>query len=197
MRLHQPNLSTIQKEDNTNFARWLLRIGDGDIGVPDESDPHNVSWVQIPERFCIPNGKARLSQLISFIYDEGLLQFPDAGKLQQQAIVCPKNETVDTINNMILKNIEGLQKNYTSCDTATPYSSDGGQTELLYPTEYLNSQNFPGLPPHELCLKIGVLIILLQNLNVVGGLCNGTRMIVTQLLSNLIEGEIITGTRVG
>ncbi|XP_071699448.1 uncharacterized protein [Rutidosis leptorrhynchoides] len=62
MRLHQPNLSTIQKGDNANFARWLLRIGDGDIGVPDEPDPHNVSWVQIPERFCIPNGEAGLSQ---------------------------------------------------------------------------------------------------------------------------------------
>ncbi|XP_071686884.1 uncharacterized protein [Rutidosis leptorrhynchoides] len=181
-----------QKENVANFAEWLLQIGNGSVGIPDKSDLHNVSWIEIPEKFCIQHTKESLQQLISFIYDEELLRNPDAMKLQQQAIICPKNETVDIINNMIMRKKEGQQKTYTSCDSATPYSNDGGQTELLYPTEYLNCQNFPGLPPHELSLKIGVPIILLRNLNVAGGLCNGTRMIVTQLLSNLIEGEIIT-----
>ncbi|XP_071687654.1 uncharacterized protein [Rutidosis leptorrhynchoides] len=53
MRLHQPNLSVIEKENITNFAEWLLQIGNGNIGTPEETDPHNVSWVEIPERFCI------------------------------------------------------------------------------------------------------------------------------------------------
>ncbi|GJR42379.1 DNA helicase [Tanacetum coccineum] len=44
-------------------------------------------------------------------------------------------------------------------------------------------------------LKVGALIILLRNLNITGGLCNGTRMIVTQLLSKVIEARIIIGTR--
>ncbi|GJY43869.1 DNA helicase [Tanacetum coccineum] len=35
------------------------------------------------------------------------------------------------------------------------------------------------------------------NLNLAGGLCNGTRMIVTQLMSKFIEVQIITRTRVG
>ena len=39
--------------------------------------------------------------------------------------------------------------------------------------------------------------MLLRNVNVGGGLCNGTRMIVTHLMSKLIEAQIITGTRVG
>ena len=71
------------------------------------------------------------------------------------------------------------------------------QNELLYPPEFLNTLKFPGLPPNKLELKIGSPIMMLQNLNLGGGLCNGTRMIVTQLLSNLIQAEIITGNRIG
>ena len=39
--------------------------------------------------------------------------------------------------------------------------------------------------------------MLLRNLNLTGGLCNGTRIIVTQLLSHVIETKIITRTRIG
>ena len=39
--------------------------------------------------------------------------------------------------------------------------------------------------------------MILRNVTLAGGLCNGTRMIVTQLMSRLIEVQIITGTRVG
>ncbi|GJY15393.1 DNA helicase [Tanacetum coccineum] len=79
-------------------------------------------------------------------------------------------------------------------DEAIPHGNDGGETELLYPPEYQNSLNFGGLPPSRLELKAGTPIILLRNLNLIGGLCNGTRMIVTQLLSKVIEARIITGT---
>ena len=68
---------------------------------------------------------------------------------------------------------------------------------MLYPPEYLNTFKFPGLPPHKLQLKVGVPIMLLRNVNLEGGLCNGTRMIVTNLMSKVIEAEIITGTRIG
>nr|GEY29140.1 DNA helicase [Tanacetum cinerariifolium] len=37
---------------------------------------------------------------------------------------------------------------------AIPHGNDGGETELLYPTEYLNSLKFTSLPPHRLELKV-------------------------------------------
>nr|GFB97816.1 ATP-dependent DNA helicase PIF1-like [Tanacetum cinerariifolium] len=121
---------------------------------------------------------------------------PSAEDLQKKVIVCPKNETADTINSHILSLLNEQERVYLSSDEATPHCNDGGETELLYPSEYLNSLNFPGLPPHRLQLKVGPPIILLRNLKLTGSLCNGTRMIVTQLLNKVIEARIITGTRI-
>jgi len=46
-------------------------------------------------------------------------------------------------------------------------------------------------------LKNGTPIMLLRNLNQSLGLCNGTRLIITNLADNIIEAVIITGTHIG
>ena len=73
------------------------------------------------------------------------------------------------------------------------FSSDENIDELnlLYPPEFLHTLNFNSIPPHELNLKIGTPIMLLRNLNQSIGLCNGTRLIITQLTNRVIEGQFI------
>lgn len=51
-----------------------------------------------------------------------------------------------------------------------------------------------GMPIHKLNLKIGAVIMLLRNLNIKRGLCNGTRLIVKELKPNLIIAEVLTGS---
>nr|GEW27324.1 DNA helicase [Tanacetum cinerariifolium] len=160
-------------------------------GVPDETDTKNTFAINIPPKLCIPDSDAALAGLIEFIYDEKTLQTPTPKDLQNKAIVCPKNEDTDMINAEILALVNHQQHMYLSFDDAVPHGNDGDETELLYPAEYLNSLNFVGFPPHRLELKVGAPIILLWNLNISGGLCNGTRLIVTQLLSKVIEGNAI------
>lgn len=197
MRLLQTQVNENSQNLISTFSSWLLDVGNGKVGEPDESDPDNASWIKIPDEYCIEDDENGISKLINFIYDKETLQTPTARQLQQKVIVCPKNETADLINLDVLSMVQSEPTAYFSSDGATPFGNDGGETEMLYPIEYLNTFNFPGLPLHRLELKVGAPIMLLRNINLVGGLCNGTRMIVTQLLTRIIEAEIITGTRVG
>jgi hypothetical protein len=75
--------------------------------------------------------------------------------------------------------ISGEEMIYRSCDSVCNASVDG--IDELYPTEFLNTLKFPGIPDHELKLKVGLPVMLLRNINQSAGLCNGTRMTLTQL----------------
>ncbi|GJZ17099.1 DNA helicase [Tanacetum coccineum] len=150
--------------------------------------------------------KERVQRFSSWLLDigDGNIREPDETNTENLSSVNiptelrlakEKNETTDTINSHVLSLLNHERRVYPSSDEATPHGNDGGETELLYPNEYLNTLKFAGLPPHALELKVGAPIILLRNLNLTSGLCNGTRMIITQLLDRVIKARIITGTR--
>ena len=42
------------------------------------------------------------------------------------------------------------------------------------------------LPPHELNLKIGLQVMLIRNINVNSGVCNGTRLIILNIEFELL-----------
>jgi hypothetical protein len=111
-------------------------------------------------------------------------QFPD------RAILCPKNEDTFMLNDDVLNRLEGEFKTYYSVDEV---DASDEQERLNFPIEFLNTLTPSGMPPHELKLKVGSIIMLLRNLNTKRGLCNGTRLIVTNLQPNLIVGEVLTG----
>ncbi|KAK1434099.1 hypothetical protein QVD17_11017 [Tagetes erecta] len=197
MRLRENEIDTTYKVEVENFSKWLIDIGDGVLGTPDVEDPLNTKYINIPTQFLIPYNSGALKELITFIYDDSTLKNPLQSNISQKAIVCPKNETADIINNMILDMTPTNTVTYLSVDTITPFSSNDEQTDVLYPQEYLNNLNFDGLPPHKLQLKVNAPIILIRNIDQTLGLCNGTRLIITQLLPRIVEAQILTGIAVG
>jgi ATP-dependent DNA helicase PIF1 len=114
--------------------------------------------------------------------------------LRERAIISPKNDTIDEINSRVLSLIPSHEKVYLSSDALVESSKEHGNLDLFYPVEFLNSLQFKGIPPHKLALKIGSPVMLLRNLNQSAGLCNGTRLIITQLGNRVLEAQIITGS---
>ncbi|KAK9049501.1 hypothetical protein SSX86_031532 [Deinandra increscens subsp. villosa] len=196
MRLYKPHMSNLERESVEDFSNWLLSVGDGKIGSISRIS-EDIRDICIPENYVIPYSDNALRQLIDFIYDHDTLQCPNADNLHDKAIVCPKNNTADEINQLVLEMAHGTVQSYFSTDSLKTRTDDCGDNDMLYPIEYLNSLSFPGMPPHHLELKKNTPIMLLRNLNPSTGLCNGTRLIITQLLPRLIEADIITGTCIG
>jgi len=91
------------------------------------------------------------------------------------------------MNDVIVQMLPGLPRVYKSCDALTgelgPYTAT---------TELLNTLKPKGVPPHDLCLKQGAVVICTRNLDETNGLMNGTRILINELRSNAIEGTIIT-----
>jgi ATP-dependent DNA helicase PIF1 len=106
------------------------------------------------------------------------------------AILCPHNDQSLKINEDVLSQLPGETKQYRSTDTLVADHEGGSET---IPVEFLHELTPSGMPKHILNVKVGAVIMLLRNINVSGGMCNGTRLQVTELLPHLIAAKLLTG----
>lgn len=90
----------------------------------------------------------------------------------------------------------GEERTYFSSDSIDPADLNSKDDSVFSP-EFLNSIKTSGLPNHALRLRIGTPVMLIRNLDPGDGLCNGTRLQITQLGKHIMQAKIITGTRVG
>jgi hypothetical protein len=193
MRLRSSLLSPDDKIELQQFAEWLLSLGAGNTPNSTPAEQHDTTWVHIPDYILLPPEQRNLTGLISFVYGSTLHIFDLPDYLCERAILAPTNELAAAINSEIMSQIATEEMSYYSCDTIDDSSTNYCIVQSLYPTEFINTIRMSGLPDHHLQLKVGVPIMLLRNLDPIKGLCNGTRLIMTQLTHRIIEAYIITG----
>lgn len=187
MRLNK-GTNNVEDEELRRFAQWVLDIGDGKV----YSSPNNVTRcvdddIVIPPRFCDLKNENSVENMIKATYPDFIKNCKDAKYLSERAILTPTNQTVSHLNYLIVENLHGDYVSYFSVDSAEEFGGTEADLNNAFLTEYLNSINIAGMPSHELNLKVGVVVMLMRNLNQSLGLCNGTRMIVTKCLKFCIE----------
>ncbi|VFQ95830.1 unnamed protein product, partial [Cuscuta campestris] len=171
--------TTISK--NKAFNEWLLKMGNGTLPAQNRQDENDPTWIEIPEKHCVMLKTDHTSDIISHTYPDFRLKWNTESYLKERAILTPLNDTAEELNHQIFKQVPGEEKSYKSCDEICKASQDTNDVEIGYPTEFLNTLTFPGMPPHVLTLKEGIPVLMLRNINPGLGLCNGTRLLHQEL----------------
>ncbi|XP_038717417.1 uncharacterized protein LOC120010695 [Tripterygium wilfordii] len=179
-------------EEICDFAKWMIEIGDGKSA----NDADN-EWVKITSDIMLPPGENSIRTIVENLYPDLETKYNDPTYLKERAILAPTNDVVCSLNDYIIEKVRAEEFCYRSSDSICNQTSDISNQDVLYPVEFLNSLEIPGMPKHKLVLKVGLPIMLLRNINQTEGLCNGTRLIITQLGKWFIQAEIIAGTNVG
>ena len=167
-----------------------------------KSYSHQVSCfmlIDLKVGLCLPWSNSPVDQIIDKVYHrietvENLSESFKQTYFSERVILTPLNIDVDELNDACVDRLSGQAKTFLSIDVAI---NESGYQDISMPKEYLNTINISGLPRHSLTLKIGCPIILLRNLNPSGGLCNGTRLIVTGFGERVIQAKILSGIHQG
>jgi ATP-dependent DNA helicase PIF1 len=193
MRLQYSN-DQVENEGIANFAKWILEIGDGKIGeVHDDG-----STIDIPCDLLIQCvDKNPIGSIVESVYPNLLMNMFVDGFFEDKAILAPTLEVVENINHYVLSLIPGESKEYLSCDTISKCDNDVGIDHRWITTEFLNEIRCSGLPNHRAVFKVGVPVMLLRNIDVSSGLCNGTRLTITYLGDDAIGAKIVSGSNIG
>ena len=162
--------TNMRLQSQPDFQQFLLDIGEGKTGPK----------VDLPPGLVAPGNS--LDGLIDAIFDDPI-------DFSERAILAVRNDDAQEINRRITDRIPGDVHQCFSAD----FVHENDEHAHHYPVEFLNSLQLSGLPPHQLNLKCGQYLMLLRNLNLAKGLCNGSRLRLLQVSSSVLLCEIVEG----
>lgn len=181
MRLANDNSPSSSQFSARDFAQYLLRVGEGS----DQHQSGDTLAIDPNLHCCFIED---YSEIVEIAFGNvSMMASPTS--FTDTTILAATNAAVDKINDLALEAFPGDHVVYLSEDEHIIDSALPSNT----PIEYLNKLKPSGMPPHELKLKVNQPIMCLRNINPRKGLCNGTRLIVRNLMRNMIEAEIACG----
>ena len=188
------HVETIELTDNmraklaggdAEFAQYLLDLGEGKVPTV---VINGAEYIKVPDDMVLKTNK--LEDLVDCVFSNLTTKYKDTVWLYNRAIICPLNEDVHEVNDMILNKFPGEKQAYFSIDRVL-------DNDLHANVEVINKLHPQGLPRHKIELKRGCMIMLTRNLNYAEGHCNGTRYVVTNLGKYVIEARIPDGPHKG
>ena len=171
--------------ESSIFADFLLSIAEG---KEEHHKDKGHFFIKRPDDRTVENEK----ELLDFAFGGIENNYTDSAWLSSRSIICPTNSEVDAINNTIMSINPGDVKVYRCNDSVKG-------NEHQYPIEFLNILCPSEMPraPHTLQLRKHSIIMLLRNLDLVNGHCNGTRYVIEHLLDYIIDVTIACGPHAG
>ena len=168
------------------FIQWLLNIRHGQATTPHNSSIWSTS-ITIPAGMSC-NTEDLIASVYGLITNHPHVIFPQF--FTERAILAAQNDDICSLNLTILAHLPGKEWTYFSADS---YSIESltSQKNSNIPVKFLHTLNVSGLPIAELHLKVGCLIIILQNIDPKWGICNGTHATIISM-SNVTFSDCLT-----
>ena len=163
-------LTRNMRSTNPLFAQWLLDIGNGISGSTIDFAQRNIRLVH--------STRALIQATFGLLLNSSTLP-----SLARTAILTPTNKNSFLLNEEVLTLVNGASGLHFSIDWPIV---DRDRNHLVIPEEFLQTLTPPGLPLHRLHLKQNCIYMLLRNMNVKEGLCNGTRFFLEGFSPNVL-----------
>ncbi|XP_028798744.1 ATP-dependent DNA helicase PIF1-like [Neltuma alba] len=173
-----------------SFSEWLLKIGEGRIGY----DISGMTWIDLPENLIIQQVIDPIKAIVDATYPYLIHNIFDSEYISNRAILAPTMKIVKTLNDYVLSHVHREEVEYYNSNSINKTQKEDTTQHDIYTIEFLNTITYSGIPPHVLTLKVGVLIMLLRNIDQSTGLCNGMRPRITLLGGHFIKAVALNRT---
>ncbi|GJU07765.1 ATP-dependent DNA helicase PIF1-like protein [Tanacetum coccineum] len=124
---------------------WLWVMGNYQLKKKESKD--EPTWIEIPEEFLIKSWTSPIEQIVVETSPDFTSRQSDDDYLKERAILTPRNDDADAINENMFKKLGGAPVTYNSVEKICKASTNIADLHDLYPVKFLNSLNFPGMPP--------------------------------------------------
>ncbi|GJY83508.1 ATP-dependent DNA helicase PIF1-like protein [Tanacetum coccineum] len=153
MRVNEYSANGADDKAKQEFNHWVLAVGDGTLPAKMKEGEDEPTWIDIPKKFLIKTWDCPIQKIIEETYLDFTSRQTNDEYLKERAILTPRNDDADAINEFMFKQLSGKYVTYNSADE-----------ESVNPSQ---------------------------------GLCNGTRLIITDVGQFVIHAKILTGSHIG